>query len=83
MTHRSPGGPNREHTLNTQPPGWSLAKPFDLELAARDILAAAQILANHGRHPTGTPEQAAEIQQATAAIKAITLRVERHAARRR
>lgn len=64
-------------------PGWSLAKPFDLTEAARDIIAAAQILAEHGRHPTGSPEQAAEIQQATAAIHAINRRVEQHSARRR
>ncbi|MFJ6616701.1 hypothetical protein ACIQOW_03830 [Kitasatospora sp. NPDC091335] len=60
------------------PPGWSLTQPFDLELAARDILEAAQILARHGRHPNGTPEQAAEVHAANAAIHAITLRVARH-----
>ncbi|WBP89557.1 hypothetical protein [Kitasatospora cathayae] len=69
--------------MSSRKPGWSLERPFDLAEAARDIIAAAQILAAHGRHPTGSSEQAAEIQQATAAIHAINRRVEQHSARRR
>ncbi|MFD4394625.1 hypothetical protein [Kitasatospora sp. NPDC058478] len=68
--------------MSNRKPGWSLDRPFDLTEAARDIIAAAQILAAHGRHPTGTSEQAAEVQQATTAIHAVSRRVDRHSPRR-
>lgn len=75
-----PGGArHQEHTLSTpRQPGDSLQRPFDLEDAATDLLAASRLITQLAATDDGTRAHTAAVRDAQRVASLISARITQH-----